>query len=157
MKTVTPSSILDEELSLKVRAAHVALLLGSLCMSTITGALWLTEPGLPARTSIAFVVMTVMGLGWAAYATLALRRQFRLLAFQRVVATRIAFTFCSAATAGSLYLAIGDGVPAAWPASGVFALMTVVAAVLLARARRQYRALAARKAELENQLRARDR
>lgn len=152
MTTSPLSTLSDQELSVKARAGHVALLLGSLGMSTITGSLWLTEPGLPERTSIAFAALTAMGLCWAAYAVHVLRRRFRLLALQRVVAARIAFTFCTAATAGSLYLVVEEGIAAARPACAVFAVMSVVAGFLLARARRHYRALSVRKAELERQL-----
>lgn len=152
MNTSPLSTLSDRELSPRARAGHVALLLASLCMSTVTGSLWLGEPGLPGRTSLAFAAMTFMGLCWAAYAVHALRGRFRLLALQRVVACRIAFTFSSAATAGALYLAEGEGVAAAWPAALVFGLMTLVAGILLALARRRYRALSARKAELEQQL-----
>jgi len=146
------SAVTDRALSVKARAGHVALLLAGLVMSTITASLWLTEPHLPTRTAAAFACMTGIGLCWAAYAAWTLSRRHPLMAFHRVVATRLALSFCAAATAGSLYLAVAQTQPAAWPASIAFAIMTLAAAILLARARRRYHGLQAQKAELARQL-----
>lgn len=151
------SALTARELSGKARAGHVALLLGSLCMSTITASLWMTEPQLPARTAIAFAIMTGIGLCWAAYAAWTLGTRQPLLALHRVVATRLALTFCSAATAGSLYQALAQDLPAARPAAIVFFAMTLVAAILLASARRDYNRLRAHKLALERRLAQADR
>lgn len=151
------SALADRELSVKARAGHVALLLAGLCMSVVTASLWLTEPQLPLRTGVAFAAMTVIGLCWAAYAAWTLTRRQPLLAFHRVVATRMALTFCSAATAGSLYLALVEERAAAWPASIAFGAMTLLAAILLAQARRRYHRLHAHKAQLEQRLSEQDR
>ena len=56
------------ELSLPARLRYVALLLGAAAMTAIVSALLLTEPELPLRTSIAFAVMTVIGLSWMVFA-----------------------------------------------------------------------------------------
>lgn len=156
MTPSTLSALAERELSVKARAGHVALLLAGLCMSIITASLWLTELQLPLRTAIAFAAMTVIGLCWAAYAAWTLTRRQPLLAFHRVVATRMAFTFCSAATAGSLYLALVEERAAAWPASIAFATMTLLAAILLAQARRRYHQLHAHKEQLEQRLGQKD-
>ena len=153
MTPSTLSTLAERELSAGSRAGHVALLLASLCMSTITGSLWLTEPHLPVRTAVAFAVMTGAGLCWTAYAVWVLSVRRPLLALHRVVASRLAVTFCAAATSGSLYLGLAQQHPAAWPAAIVFGTMTLIAAVLLAAARRRYHRLQARKAELERRLR----
>ncbi|WPB79129.1 hypothetical protein KYC5002_08205 [Archangium violaceum] len=152
MNPSIPSALAERELSLKARAGHVALLLVSLGMSVLTGSLWLTERSLPARTALALAVMTGMGLCWTGYALWVLQSRRRLFVFQRVVAAGIGLCFSTAATIGSLYLATVQQLPAAWPASGTFALMTLVAAFILVHARRRYRDLSARKAELERQL-----
>lgn len=145
-------ALADRELSVKARAGHVALLLGALSMTIVIASLWLTEPALPVRTQVAFGVMTAIGLGWALYAGWVLRSRLALLAFQEVVASRLALTFCSAALAGALALAIGEGVRAAWSAAAMFAVLLLLAAGMLARARRRLNALTARRAALEQQL-----
>ena len=146
------SALADCELSVKARGGHVVLLLGALTMTVVCASLWLTEPALPVRTQVAFGMMTLIGLCWALYAIWVLHSRRVLLAFQEVVATRLAVTFCSAALAGSLALALGEGIRAAWSAVGMFAPMLIAAAVLLARARRRLNALTARRAALEEQL-----
>lgn len=145
----TPS---DRELSAKARAGYVALLLAGLTMAAVTASLWLTEPTLPRRTSITFAVMTVMGLCWAGFAAWVLASRRALNPFHDVVAARMSLSFCCAALAGALSLAIGEGNAAAGVAAAIFAVMLGVAAVLLARARRRLRELSARRAELEQTL-----
>lgn len=154
MNTESLARLADRELSVKARFGHVALLLAALTMSTVVGSLWLTEPSLAPRTAFAFAVMTAIGLCWAGYALWVLASRRVLLSFQQVVATRMAVSFCSAALAGALALAIGGGQPAAWPAAGVFAAMLIIAAALLARARRNLHRLSERRAALERQLQA---
>lgn len=152
---VAPSlaALADRELSVKARAGHVALLLGALTMAIVIGSLWLTEPALPLRTQVAFGAMTLIGLCWSLYAGWVLRSRRVLLAFQEVVASRLAVAFCSAALAGALALAIGEGMRAAWSAAAMFALLLLVAGAMLARARRRLNVLTARRAALEQQLR----
>ena len=146
------STLVERELSAKARAGYVALLLAGLTKATVTASLWLTEPSLPQRTSIAFAVMALMGLCWAGFATWVLASRRALNAFHDVVAARMSLTFCCAALAGALSLAIGDGNVAAGMAAAIFAVMLGVAAWLLARARRRLRELSARRAELEQAL-----
>lgn len=61
-------------------------------------------------------------------------------------------SFCSAATAGSLYLALARDLPAARPAAIAFFAMALAAVILLARARRDYNRLLAHKLALERRL-----
>lgn len=152
MNPTSLSSLADRELSAKARFGHVALLLAALAMSSVVGSLWLTEPALPPRTVIAFAVMTVIGLCWVVYAVWVLASRRVLLAFQEVVAARMAVGFSAAALIGALALGIGEGIAAAWPAAAVFAAMLVIATITLARARRKFRQLTQRRAELERQL-----
>ena len=149
MNTVSLDALLERELSLRARFGHVALLLAALTMATITGALWLTEPMLPQRTAIALGGMSLIGIGWAGYAVWVLSARRVLLVTQQIVAARMAVSFCAAALAGALALAATENNVAARGAALVFGLMLAVAATMLARARRRYRALMVRKAELE--------
>jgi hypothetical protein len=150
MNTVSLNALLERELSVRARCGYVALLLAALTMATLTGALWLTEPGLPQRTAIALAGMTLIGIGWAVYAAWVLSTRRVLLVTQRIVAARMAVSFCAAALAGAIALAVNDNNAAARASALVFALMLVMAAVMLGRARRRYRELMARKAELES-------
>ena len=63
------------ELSRLSRTGHVVLLLAAAGSTTVVASLWLTEPALPARTSAAFAVMTIIGLAWVAFALWVLRNK----------------------------------------------------------------------------------
>lgn len=152
MNTTTVSALATRELSLKARFGHVVLLLVSLTMAVITGSLLLTEQALPARTTLSFAVMTIMGLCWAAYALWVLASRRVLLAFHKVVATWLAVIFCSVALAGALAVALSVGKSAAWLAVTLFGLMLLIAIMLQQQARRKLRQLNARREELEQQL-----
>lgn len=147
------SSLADRELSAKARFGHVLLLLAALAMSTVVGSLCLTEPTLPARTRGAFAALTGIGLCWAAYAAWVLSSRRVLLAFQQVVAARMAVGFCAMALAGAAAVGVGHGIAAAWAAAAAFAALLLAAILLLVRARRRLRRLMARRDELERQLR----
>ena len=54
------------ELSMKARLGYVGLLLAATGMTVVVVSLWATEAALPLRTQIAFGVMSVIGLAWAA-------------------------------------------------------------------------------------------
>ena len=136
------------ELSLKARLAHVALLLVSLAMTAVIASLWLTEPLLPGRTQIAFGVMTLIGLGWSAFAIWVLRARHPLYARDRVIAGRMAVTFTAVFVAGAFALvAAGNAAAIAMLALGV--VMLAAALRLLSEARRRFATLDARRAELE--------
>ncbi|WP_157281880.1 MULTISPECIES: hypothetical protein [unclassified Roseateles] len=152
MNPASISALANRELSAKARFGHVALLLAALAMSVVVGSLWLTEPALPPRTVIAFAAMTGIGLCWVVYAVWVLASRRVLLAFQQVVAARMAVGFSAVALAGALALGMGEGIAAAWPAAAVFAVMLVIAVITLVRARGKHRQLTQRRAELERQL-----
>lgn len=147
--------LLSAETALPSRLRYGALLLAGLAAATITGSLLATEPGLPARTRIAFGVMTGIGLAWAAYAVWVLSRRHVLLASHRIVAGRMAVAFTSMFTAGALAVALlADGGPAAFAAAGVGLLMLAVAGLTLAHAHQLVARLTARRDAIEQQLAA---
>lgn len=142
-------ALVDAELSTTARFGHGALLLFATAMTIAIGSLWATEPSLPLRTHVAFGVMVLIGLSWAAYATWVLTTRRVLLGRHRVVAGRMAVTFTSTFIAGSLLVAVTTGHPAGYAAAGLGAGMLAVAAWLLVRARRQMVRLVARRAEIQ--------
>lgn len=138
----------SRELSLSARLGHVALVLVSLAMTVIVVSLWLTEPGLPVRTSAVFVVFAAIGLGWTAFGVWVLSARRLMFATQRVVASRLAVAFSLVFTAGTIALAVWASQPAAWLAGGMGAVMSVVALSLWWRATRAYKLLLNRRGVL---------
>ncbi len=137
------------ELSLKARLGYVALLLVSTGMTVAIASLWLTETFLPPRAQLAFGVMCVIGVSWAALALWALGRRRPLLARDRVIAGSMAVTFTTVFVAGALAGAVIAHNPAAYAALATGAVMLAVSIRVLVDARRRFAALAARRAELE--------
>jgi hypothetical protein len=133
------------ELSLSARLFHAGLLLVSAGMSATVGGLLLTEPALPARTRIAFGVMTAIGASWAIFAGWVLSRRRVMLAKQRVIAGWMAVVFTSVFVAGAWLLRGELG----RSATGASTVMWAVAVVWLATARRRYASLLARRRALE--------
>ena len=152
MNTATLTQLADHELSLGTRLGYVALLLASMMMSTVIGALWLTEPALPVRTQAAFGVMLTIGASWIGFAIWALATRAVLLARQRVVASTMALVFSAVFAGGATAVALSQNSSAAYGAAAVGLLMTATAAAMLAGARRKLAALLARKEALERQL-----
>jgi hypothetical protein len=145
--------LLAAELSLPARLAHVGLLLAALGVGTAVASLWATEPALPARTQIAFAAIVAVGLAWASYATWVLRRRRVLLAGHRVVAARMAVTFCTLFVTGALALGLwGPPARAPYAAAATGTVLLAVAIVLQGRAHRQLVRLRARCRELEARL-----
>ena len=144
---------LSLQLSLPARLGHIALLLVSLAVSGVVGALLLTEPALPARTKVAFGMMVPVSLAWAAYATWVLRYRRVLFARHRVIAGRMAVGFAMVFTLGAVLLGRTSGASAPW--YGAFAvgiLMLCAAVVILHRANVRLAQLARRRQELEREL-----
>jgi hypothetical protein len=140
------------ELSPRARAGYVALLLASAAMTAITGALLLTERGLPPRTQIAFATLATIGLGWVGFASWVLTHTRILLGRQRVVAGVMAVLFTTTFTAGALLIGFVAGRPGAFAAAGLGLGMLTVAGTLLVRARRRFAELSSRRAALEREL-----
>jgi hypothetical protein len=105
---MTPEEMLarlEAPLSLRRRLGHLAVLLAGLGGAVLVGALWATEPALPAPTAAAFALLTAVGLGWAGYGGWALTRRTPLFARDRVVAAWIALAAWLAGGAGVTVLA----------------------------------------------------
>ncbi len=140
------------ELSTAARWGHVALLLISVAMGGAVASLWLTEPGLPPRTHVAFAILVFIATAWTSYATWVLTSRRVLLARHRVVAGWMATTFSGVSVAAALVAVAVTGAPAAYAAAGFSVVMLAVAVALLVRAQRSFGRLAARRADLERQL-----
>jgi hypothetical protein len=145
--------VMASELTMPSRLGYTALLLVSLSMSGVIAALWLTEPALPVRTQIAFALMVVIGLTWVSYATWVLTRRRVLLAGHRIIAARLAVTFCTVFALGSLALGLWTSVGrAAYAASGFGAFMLALAIGILVHARTSFARLMERRRALEIEL-----
>jgi hypothetical protein len=151
---LTPDTLrhlLDAELSLKARLAHVALLIAAGLGTAALLSLWLTEPGLPARTHAAFVVLVAMNVSWSLYALRVLTRRRVLFARHRIIAGRMAVTFTSVFLAGAIAMGVTTGAAAAVLAAGLGVVMLAAAVALLARAHRAHARLTTRRLELERE------
>ncbi|QDY07866.1 hypothetical protein FJK98_12370 [Micromonospora sp. HM134] len=137
-------------LSLPRRVGLLVAGFGGLAAAVTIGLLLATEPGeLPLRTRIAFVAMIGVGMAWAGFAGWALARR-PLFAVDRVIAAWLAVTFSVLMTVGMVSVAVMRAGPVGILAvGGLGVALTVVASVLLARARAYRRALLARWDELE--------
>jgi hypothetical protein len=144
--------LLAGELSLSARLGYVALLLAALTMTVVIGSLWLTEPMLPTRTHVAFVLMVAIGCSWVVFALRVLRTRRILLGRHRVVAGRMAVVFTGAFMLGSVTIGYAAGSSASLIAAGVGLVMFAVAVILLVRAHRQVARLTARRDALEHEL-----
>ena len=138
--------VASAELALPSRFAHGALLAAAVAMTVVVLSLLLTEPVLPARTRLAFALMTAIGTGWSVYAGWVLARRRTLLGRQRVVAGWLALVFTSLFTAGGFWIGIAGSVPAGLAAGGMGLALVAIALSLLLKAYR-------RKADLEKRLR----
>jgi len=156
---VPPAAVLQElreltatELSLPSRLRYLCLLLAAATMTAIVTALLLTEAALPVRTSIALEALAVIGVSWVIFAAWVLTRKRVLLNSHRIVAGRLAVTFCSVFTIGAVALGFAMSSAAAFAAAAMGIAMLAVAIVLLVRARRRFASLSKRRAELERAL-----
>ena len=161
MTTNDPRPSLEEvrkslagELSTRSRLAYTVLLLVDLGLAVAVGSLWLTEPGLPARTHIAFGLLVAFALAWSGFLLWTLTRRKVMLARHRVLAGRLAVTFCSVFTLGVLALGLFQPERRAmgFSAAGMGGFLLLVAIALLIPAQRRYRELMARRVELEREL-----
>lgn len=142
------------ELSTRSRLAYTVLLLVDLGLAVAVGSLWLTEPGLPARTQIAFGLLVAFALTWSGFLLWTLTRRKVMLARHRVLAGRLAVTFCSFFTLGALALGLlqPDQRDTGLAMAGMGAVLLLAAIVILVPAQRRYRELMARRLELEREL-----
>lgn len=142
------------ELSTRSRLTYTVLLLVDLALAIALGSLWLTEPSLPARTQIAFGLLLAFALTWSGFLLWMLTRRKVMLARHRVLAGRLAVTFCSLFTLGALALGLAqpDQRATGLSAAGMGGFLLLVAVALLISAQRRYRALTARRLDLEREL-----
>ena len=144
--------LLDKELSRPSRIGYVTLLVASLTMTVVVASLWLTEPGLPARTRVAFALMTFIGLSWTGLAGWVLTRRRVLLGRDSLVAGRMAVTFTTAFVGGALTLGYMSGGTAPYAAAMMGLGLLAGAIALLTRAHRRVVRLTARREALEREL-----
>ena len=156
---VPPPAVVQElreltatELSLPSRLRYLCLLLAAATMTAIVTALLLTEPALPARTSLALAVLAVIGASWVIFATWVLTRKRVLFNSHRIVAGRLAVIFCGVFTLGALFLGFALSSAAAFAAGAMGTVMLAAAIVLLGRAQRRFTSLSKRRSELERAL-----
>ena len=140
------------ELSMRARVAYVLLALAASAMTIVIASLWMTEPALPLRTTIAFAVLTGIGIAWVTFSIWVLRSKRVLLARHRVVAGRLAVLFSSVFVAGCLLVAFASSSQAVWPASSMGIALLVIAIVLWRRAEAAHARLLARRNTLEREL-----
>jgi hypothetical protein len=136
------------ELSLKARMGYVALLLASAGMTVVVTSLWLTEPGLPMRTQIAFGAMSLIGASWLLLSIWALSTRRPLFARDRVIAGRMAVVFTSVFMMGAVaaVILVGNAMSYAVLATGAVMLGLAIRAWSIARKR--FAELAGRRAAL---------
>ena len=161
MTTNDPRPTLEEvrkslagELSTRSRLVYTVLLLVDLGLAVAIASLWLTEPSLPARTHVAFGMLVAFALAWSGFLLWTLTRRKVLFARHRVLAGRLAVTFCSLFTLGALALGLfqPERRAAGLAMAGMGGALLLVAVALLVPARRRYRELMARRGELEREL-----
>lgn len=145
-------ALAETHISFRSRLGHLILLLAAAGMGTMILALLVTEPVLPGRTEIAFLVLLLISLAWVAYALWVLTARKTMLAPHRVVSGWIATGATAAFTLGAGLLSLTPQAPAAYGAGGLGAGLFAIALLFLLRARRQYRDLLARRQELEARL-----
>lgn len=142
-----------EQFSLGVRLRYVGLACVAAMATTVVASLLLTEPQLPARTQAAFAAMSAIGIAWIAFAIWVLRERRPLLAWHRVVAGRMAVTFCAVFAIGAGIATATTFAPAAFGAFATGVAMVVAAVAMLVRANRRHAQLRERRDVLERALR----
>lgn len=136
------------ELSRRARGAHAALLVASLAMATTVTSVWVTEPTLPTRTHVAFLLVVVIAVAWAIHAIWVLTRRSILLVPHQVQAARLAVVCCLAFVTGCVAAWATVGGAAAVMATMTALVMAAIAILNLWRARARHRALLQRRSEL---------
>jgi hypothetical protein len=146
--------ITEQELTRNERYGHVVL--GSVGAIFAVGLLGLlaTEPDLPLRTQVAFVVMALIGFAWTLYSLAVLVGRRPLLADREIVAGRMSVFFSALFTLGAMFA--GWIIREAWytPAVGTGLTLTAIALALLLRAHMRRASLRALRAQLDDELRA---
>jgi hypothetical protein len=147
---------LNAELGLPSRLRYAALLVAGLVVAGVSGGLVATEPGLPNRTRVALIAVSLGGAAWAVFAGHVLRRRRVLFARHRVAAAGLAIVMSGLFTAGALVLGLTGGVPAggALTAVTVGGGMLALAGMAWVAARGRVHRLETRRSEIERLLEA---
>jgi membrane associated rhomboid family serine protease len=142
----------SSELSLPSRLRYVSLLLASSTMTSIVIALLVTEPVLPARTTVALGVVALIGLTWTVFAAWVLTHKRVLLAGHRIVAGRLAIVFTSVFVLGAAAIGVATSNSSAFVAAAMGAVMLGLAVTMLTHAKRRFAQLSSRRDELQQLL-----
>jgi O-antigen/teichoic acid export membrane protein len=138
------------EISDRSKVSHAALLVVAIAMAIVVTSVWITEPILPARTHVAFGVLTVIALLWITHAIWVLTHKAILLVPHQVQAARLSMAACVVCLAGCLLAWLLVGGLASILATVSAAVMTGVSVYNFRRASERYRALMRRRDELLN-------
>lgn len=135
-------------LSKGARVRAVAALVAGVAGAVFVAALWWTEPGpLPVPTQLAFGLLTLVCLAWAAYGTWLLRSRVPLFATDRVVAAWIGLT--ASVLVGVLLIGtVAQRGTGTWGVIATVAVLVVVSTVLVVRAHARRAALLRRERAL---------
>lgn len=135
-------------LSKGARVRAVAALVAGVAGAVFVAALWWTEPGpLPVPTQLAFGLLTLVCLAWAAYGTWLLRSRVPLFATDRVVAAWIGLT--ASVLVGALLIGtVAQRGTGTWGVIATVAVLVVVSTVLVVRAHARRAALLRRERAL---------
>ena len=133
--------LVRRELATRSRLGYLTLLLLAALGVAAVLSLWLTEPGLPPATHLAFAGLCAVGLAWVVFCGWVLTRRKVLYARQRIVAARLAVAFSALFSAGSLAVALIRQATGGYLASAFGLGLTAFAVAQLRRARQHHEAL----------------
>lgn len=145
--------ITEQELTRNERYGHVVLAAVGATFAVGLTALLLTEPHLPQRAVIPFVVMALIGVAWTVYALGVLLRRRPLLANREIITGRMSVFFCALFTIGAMLTGYRIRNILYTPAVGTGLTLTAIALALLIRAHMRRASLRALRAQLEAELR----
>lgn len=146
---------IDAELSPRARLAAAAVLVAAAVVVAIVAALLLTEPALPGRTQAGFGLIVAAGLAWCVHSARALLRRRAPYARHRLAAATLAMSVTGLFVLAALALAWFEPARAG---VGLLAACFMLPLLALAgwlhwRARRELRALVARRDALAGRIR----
>jgi hypothetical protein len=147
-------ALADRELSLASRLRDWTLLVAFVVMIGVIGLRGVTEPSMPPRARIVFVVIIVIGGLGTVFALRALSNRRALLAWDRVIGCRVAVALAAMIVLGAAIIGFVKGIPAAFGVAGFGVVLLCGTIALLRQANRQFAALTARRHALAQQLKA---
>jgi len=141
-------ALVRADLTRGARVGHVLLLVVTVLVAAAVGSLWATEPSLPTRTSVMFLIIIAGAVSWAGYAAWTLTHRRPRLAGHEVVATRVAMMTTAVVTV-AMVVATANAPSAAMLLGIIGTIQFLVAAVAFRRARRRFAWLLERRATLD--------